>query len=86
MALPQTPDQTLAFILGNDLPIVDDGSARRTRLWCEVLIFYIVNILDDVPTPSLGRTLLALEYPCHGVVAGNKVFQTENISTLESGK
>lgn len=86
MALPQTPDQTLAFILGNDLPIVDDGSARWTRLWGEVLIFYIVNILNDVPTPCLGRTLLVLEYPCHGVVAGNKVFQTENISTLERGK
>lgn len=85
MALPQTPDQTLAFILGNDLPVVDDGSARWTRVWSEVLIFYILNIVNDVLTPRLGRTLI-LEYPCHGVVAGNKVFQTENISTLEGGQ
>lgn len=62
----------MAFILGNDLPVVGDGSARWTRLRVEVLIFYILNILNDVPTACLGRALLVFEYPCHGVVAGKE--------------
>ena len=70
MTLPQTSDQALAFILGNHPPVVGNGSARWTRLWGEVLIFYILNILNDVSTSCLRRA--PLQYPCHGVVAGKK--------------
>jgi hypothetical protein len=70
MTLPKTPDQALAFILGNHPANVGDGSARWTRLWGEMSIFYILNILNDAPTPCFSRAFL--QYPCHGVVAGKE--------------